>query len=88
MAVVRLPSEARRVDGGGIYVLGANSDADFRDRVYNRVPRDLEFLGGYKPLMESVGIDDDASDHEHTGDNSCSAMPADVEGLLVAEGVR
>ncbi|NIL77128.1 biosynthetic peptidoglycan transglycosylase [Rhodococcus sp. B10] len=88
MAVVRLPSEARRVEGGGIYVLGENSDADFRDRVYNRVPRDLAFLGGYKPLMESVGIDDDASDHEHIGENSCSAMPADVEELLVAEGVR
>ncbi|NDZ93327.1 transglycosylase domain-containing protein [Streptomyces sp. SID6673] len=87
-AIVRLPSEARRAEGGGVYVLGPNSDADFRDRVYNRVPRDLAFLGGYEPLMESVGIDDDASDHEHIGENSCSAMPADVEELLVAEGVR
>lgn len=87
-AILRLPSEARRADGGGVYVLGPNSDADFHDRVYHRVPRDLKAVGGYQELMKSVGIDDDASDHEHTGDNTCSAMPADVRQLLESEGGR
>lgn len=86
-AIVRLPSEARRADGGGVYVLGPNSDADFRDRVYNRVPRDLGYLGGYEPLMRSVGIDDDASDHDHS-DSSCAVSPVGVRNLLRAEVVQ
>lgn len=85
-AIVRLPSEARRADGGGVYVLGPHSDADFRDRVYKRVPLDLEAVGGYKPLMATVGIDDSASDHEHTGKKSCSTMPAGVAALRSADG--
>lgn len=87
-AILRLPSEARRADGGGVYVLGPNSDADFKDRVYHRVPRDLKAVGGYQELMKSVGIDDDASEHEHTGGNTCSAMPAEVRQLLESEGGR
>lgn len=87
-AILPLPTLARRADGGGIYVVGPESDKLFRWKVYRRVPGDIEYLGGVDAVMETVGITDKASDHEHTGADSCSEMPPAIRQLLIAEGAR
>ncbi|MGW5074048.1 transglycosylase domain-containing protein [Rhodococcus sp. NPDC004095] len=89
MAILPLPSEARRAVGGGLYVLGEKSSAEFNWKVYTKAPNDLAFVGGYKPLMERMGIDDDAADHaDSRGEGSCSTMPAGIKALLESEGAR
>jgi monofunctional biosynthetic peptidoglycan transglycosylase len=89
VSIFPLPSEARRVDTpeGGIYVIGPKSTADFHAKL-DRIPNDIRFLGGYKAMMEKIGIMDDASDHaaERDTTKSCSTMPAEVNQLLIDGG--
>ena len=85
-SILPLPSLARRADDGGIYVIGPNSNAKFMFEVYTKTPNDIAYLGGYQAIMQRVGIDDEASDHVHDGDGSCSAMPAGVVNLLNDQG--
>ncbi|MBM4646566.1 glycosyl transferase [Rhodococcus hoagii] len=86
MAVLPLPSLARRADGGGMYVAG---DADLQDwfyrKVYRVAPHGIAAMGGYRKIMDQIGIPDDASDHEHTGAHSCSTMPDQVRTILGGE---
>ena len=86
MAVLPLPSLARRAEGGGMFVAGNKELEDwYYDRVYVRSPGGIEYRGGYRALMDQVGIVGDASDHEHVGPDSCSTMPEGVRELLEKE---
>lgn len=88
-AILPLPSEARRADGGGIFVLGPESSEKFRVKVYEKAPNDLAWVGGYQPLMDQVGIEGTASDHAGTrGEDSCSTMPSGVKSLLMQQGYK
>lgn len=51
------------------------------------IPQRLAAWGGWKPVMESVGIDDTASDHvgDRPSSTSCSSMPEGVRDRLAAE---
>lgn len=89
MGVLPFPSEARRADGGGVYVVGTEAiQANYQDRVYTRSPGGIAYRGGYKPLMDQVGIVGDASDYEHVGPDSCSTMPPAVQQLLASEDAK
>ncbi|MFI8696750.1 transglycosylase domain-containing protein [Dietzia maris] len=89
MGVLPFPSEARRAEGGGMYVVGSEAiQNSYLDRVYNRAPGGLAYRGGYQPLMDQVGIVGDASDYEHVGPDSCSTIPPAVQELLASEDAK
>lgn len=89
MAVLPLPSLARRAEGGGMYVAGdAELEDWYYDRVYVRSPGGIAYRGGYQALMDQVGIVGVASDYEHVGPDSCSTMPEGVRELRESEAAE
>lgn len=88
IGVLPFPSDAHRAtDDSGPYVISSEkNEADFLHRVYERGLGGIAYRGGYKPLMDQVGIVGDASNYEHVGPDSCSEMPGPVRALREAVG--
>ncbi|MFJ6099304.1 biosynthetic peptidoglycan transglycosylase [Williamsia muralis] len=89
-AILPYPDHAVRVHSlrGGIYI----SDNEYSEKKYlpqlHRIPKDIEFVGGYRVMMDKIGIRDDASAHiaSRATTPSCSTMPKMIESTLTEHG--
>ena len=88
------PKDVERLTGGGVshpdsavypsaaYLINGALNVD--------IPGRLAAWGGWKPVMESVGITDAAEDHaeDRSSPQACSTMPDGVRDRLAAEDPR
>lgn len=79
-AILPMPSLARRADRGGIYVAAPADDAKFRRTVWQIIPADVDYLGGWKATVAQVGITDEASDHVKNTSDACLTNPIKTAG--------